>query len=238
MIKATRLLNSFTLSGVLLTNALLLSGAAMATEEPKYTILKQAEDFELRRYESQLVAQTWVTGDQDAASRAGFKVLADYIFGNNTAPSGESSKISMTAPVAMKFEAKQSATKKNGASQKITMTAPVSIKQEQQHQHQQQNDDKWRVQFTMPSQYSMQTLPKPNNPDITIIEVPPQTYGVIKFSGLAGAEKVAAKTAELQSWMQMQKLTIIGTPELARYNPPWTLPFMRRNEVMIAYQPK
>ena len=238
MIKATRLLNSFTLSGVLLTNALLLSGAAMATEEPKYTVLKQAEDFELRRYESQLVAQTWVSGDQDAASRAGFKVLADYIFGNNTAPSGESSKISMTAPVAMKFEAKQSATKKNGASQKITMTAPVSIKQEQQHQHQQQNDDKWRVQFTMPSQYSMQTLPKPNNPDITIIEVPPQTYGVIKFSGLAGAEKVAAKTAELQSWMQMQKLTIIGTPELARYNPPWTLPFMRRNEVMIAYQPK
>lgn len=227
-------LNRMLLSGVLLTSALLLSGAAMSTEEPKYTVLKQTEDFELRRYESQLVAQTWVTGDQDAASRVGFKILADYIFGNNTAPSGESSKISMTAPVAMQFEAKQSATKKNGASQKIAMTAPVSIKQE----HQQQNDGKWCVQFTMPSQYSMQTLPKPNNPDITIIEVPPQTYGVIKFSGLAGAEKVAAKTAELQSWMQMQKLTIIGTPELARYNPPWTLPFMRRNEVMIAYQAK
>ena len=226
--------NRTLLSGVLLTSALLLSGAAMATEEPNYTVLKQTEDFELRRYESQLVAQTWVTGDQDAASRAGFKILADYIFGNNTAPSGESSKISMTAPVAMQFEAKQSITKKNGGSQKIAMTAPVSIKQE----HQQQNDGKWRVQFTMPSQYSMQTLPKPNNPDITIIEVPPQTYGVIKFSGLAGAEKVAAKTAELQSWMQMQKLTIIGTPELARYNPPWTLPFMRRNEVMIAYQAK
>lgn len=226
--------SSFLLSGVLLTSTLLLSGAAMATEEPKYTVLKQTEDFELRRYESQLVAQTWVSGDQDAASRAGFKILADYIFGNNTTPSGESSKISMTAPVAMQFEAKQSATKKNGGSQKIAMTAPVSIKQE----HQQQNDSKWRVQFTMPSQYSMQTLPKPNNPNIEIIEVPPQTYGVIKFSGLAGAEKVAAKTAELQSWMQMQKLNIIGTPELARYNPPWTLPFMRRNEVMIAYQAK
>ena len=227
-------LNRTLLSGVLLTSALLLSGAAMATEEPKYTVLKQTEDFELRRYESQLVAQNWVSGNQDAASRAGFKILADYIFGNNTTPSGESSKISMTAPVAMQFEAKQSATKKNGGSQKIAMTAPVSIKQE----HQQQNDSKWRVQFTMPSQYSMQTLPKPNNPNIEIIEVPPQTYGVIKFSGLAGAEKVAAKTAELQSWMQMQKLNIIGTPELARYNPPWTLPFMRRNEVMIAYQAK
>ena len=233
MIKATRLLNSFTLSGVLLTSTLLISGAAMATEEPNYTVLSKTENFELRRYESQLVAQTWVSGDQDAASRAGFKILADYIFGNNTAPSGESSKISMTAPVAMQFEAKQSVTKKNGESQKIAMAAPVSIKQEQQ-----QNDGKWRVQFTMPSQYTMQTLPKPNNPDITILEVPPQTYGVIKFSGLAGVGKVAEKTAELQSWMQTQKLTVTGTAELARYNPPWTLPFMRRNEIMIAYQQK
>lgn len=231
MIKATRLLNSFTLSGVLLTSTLLISGAAMATEEPNYTILSKTENFELRRYESQLVAQTWVSGDQDVASRVGFKILADYIFGNNTAPSGESSKISMTAPVAMQFEVKQSTTKKNDSneSQKIAMTAPVNM---------QQNDGKWRVQFTMPSQYTMQTLPKPNNPDITIIEVAPQTYGVIKFSGLAGAEKVAEKTAELQSWMQTQKLTVTGTPELARYNPPWTLPFMRRNEIMIAYEKK
>ncbi len=203
----------------------------MATEEPNYTVLSKTENFELRRYESQLVAQTWVSGDQDAASRAGFKVLADYIFGNNTAPSGESSKISMTAPVAMQFEAKQSTTNKNDSneSQKIAMTAPVSM---------QQNDGKWRVQFTMPSQYTMQTLPKPNNTDIIISEVPPQTYGVIKFSGLAGSEKVAAKTVELQSWMQTQKLTLTGTPELARYNPPWTLPFMRRNEIMIAYEKK
>ena len=202
----------------------------MATEEPKYTVLSQTEDFELRRYEAQLVAQTWVSGDQNAASRAGFKILADYIFGNNIAPSGESSKISMTAPVAMQFEAQQSENKNSGnESQKIAMTAPVSM---------QEKNGKWRVQFTMPSQYSMQTLPKPNNPNIKIVEVPAQTYGVIKFSGVAGTEKVAAKTIELQSWMQAQKLTIIGSPELARYNPPWTLPFMRRNEVMIAYQPK
>lgn len=195
--------NKALLNGLLLTSALLLSGAAMATEEPKYTVLKQTEDFELRRYDEQLMAQTWVTGDQDAASRAGFKILADYIFGNNSAA--------------------------NGKSRKIAMTAPVSI---------QQTKDKWRVQFTMPSQYTLQTLPKPNNPNIEIVEVPAQTYGVIKFSGLAGTEKVAAKTKELQSWMQGQNLTITGKPELARYNPPWTLPFMRRNEIMIAYQPK
>lgn len=197
----------------------------MATEEPNYTVLSQMDDFELRRYDKQLVAQTLVSGDQDSASREGFKVLADYIFGNNTAPTGGSSKISMTAPVTMQPNNKKS----DSESQKIAMTAPVST---------QQDDGKWRVQFTMPSKYTMQTLPKPNNPNITITEVPAQTYGVIKFSGLAGSKKVATKTEELQSWMQTQNLTITGEPELARYNPPWTLPFLRRNEVMIAYKPK
>ena len=210
---------------LLLSGSLLISGGAMATEEPDYTVLSQVDDFELRRYDEQLVAQTWVSGDQDSASREGFKVLADYIFGNNTASSGGSSKISMTAPVTMQADSKES----GNESQKIAMTAPVSM---------QQDNGKWRVQFTMPSQYTMQTLPKPNNPNVEIIEVPAQTYGVIKFSWLAGEEKVATKTEALQTWMQDQNLTPTGEPELARYNPPWTLPFMRRNEVMIAYQPK
>ena len=210
---------------LLLSGSLLTSGAAMATEEPNYTVLSQMDDFELRRYDKQLVAQTLVSGDQDSASREGFKVLADYIFGNNTAATGGSSKISMTAPVTMQPNNKKS----DGESQKIAMTAPVSM---------QQDDGKWRIQFTMPSKYTMQTRPKPNNPNITITEVPAQTYGVIKFSGLAGSKKVATKTEELQSWMQTQNLTITGEPELARYNPPWTLPFLRRNEVMIAYKPK
>ncbi len=225
MTKAIYLLNS-----LLLSSLLSISGAAMATEEPNYTVLSKTENFELRRYEKQLVAQTWVSGDQNAASRAGFKILADFIFGNNSAPNGESSKISMTAPVAMKFEEEQSETHiKKTESQKIAMTAPVIM---------QQKDGKWCVQFTMPSKYTLQTLPKPNNPNVTIIEVPVQTYGVIKFSGLASSEKVADKTLELQSWMQNQNLTVIGAPELARYNPPWTLPFMRRNEIMIAYRQK
>jgi len=212
---------------LLMGGLLLISKGAMAaeTEEPDYTVLSQSYDFELRRYDEQLVAQTWVTGDQSAASREGFKILADYIFGNNTAPSGESSKISMTAPVTMQSQANSN----DNAAQKIAMTAPVSM---------QQTDGKWRVQFTMPSQYTMQTLPKPNNPNVEIIEVPAQTYGVIKFSWLAGEDKVAEKTEALQAWMQSQNLAITGEPELARYNPPWTLPFMRRNEVMIAYQPK
>lgn len=151
---------------LLVGGILLISKGAMAAdpEEPEYTLLAQSDDFELRRYDEQLIAQTWVSGDQRAASRAGFKILADYIFGNNTAPTGGSSKISMTAPVTM-----QSDNKGNNESQKIAMTAPVSM---------QQDDGKWRVQFTMPSKYTMETLPKPNNPEVEIIELPAQNYGV------------------------------------------------------------
>jgi predicted transcriptional regulator YdeE len=195
----------------------------MATEQPSYTILMQVDDFELRRYDPQIVAQTWVSGNQDAAGRQGFNTLANYIFGNNNAENGSSSKISMTAPV---MQQPQAAGNREDESQKIAMTAPVSM---------QQTNGKWRVQFVMPSQYTMQTLPKPNNPDITLTELPIQTYAVITFSGLAGNSKVADKTDELRTWMQGQNLTATGTPELARYNPPWILPFMRRNEIMIAY---
>lgn len=205
---------------------LALPGVAMATEEPHYTILLHNEDFELRRYDAQIVAQTWVTGDQDSASRQGFKILADYIFGNNKTANGESSTISMTAPVMMQPQSVNGNADKN-KSTKIAMTAPVMM---------QQKDNKWRMRFIMPSHYTMQTLPKPNNPAITIAELPIKKYAVVKFSGLAGSKKVETKTKELQSWMQSQQLEAISIPELARYNPPWTLPFMRRNEVMIAYQ--
>ncbi|MES1964354.1 heme-binding protein [Psychrobacter sp. AH5] len=194
----------------------------MATEEPNYTILNQSDDFELRRYDPQIVAETYVAGDQKQASNKGFRILADYIFGNNTAPSGKSSKINMTSPVKMQPQKGD-----NKPSQKIAMTAPVNL---------QEQDGRWRVRFVMPSQYTMQTLPKPNNPEVKISEVPAQTYGVIQFSGLTGAEKVASKTAALKKWMQSQNLKQVGQPELARYNPPWTLPFMRRNEIMIRYQ--
>jgi len=202
----------------------------MATPEPSYTLLEQLDDFELRNYAPKIIAQTEVTGDYDAASRKGFKILANYIFGNNSVAGKEDAKISMTAPVIMKpsdgVGDDRSDDKANDTSAKISMTAPVSM---------QKSEGNWQVSFVMPENYTMATIPKPNNSAITLIEVPEVRYAVIKFSGLAGEKKVAEKTSELQQWMLTKKLTPIATPELARYNPPWTLPFMRRNEVMIAY---
>ncbi len=192
---------------------LFFTSNVMATEEPKYQVLKQQGDFELRRYEPMLIAETWVSGSMDEATGKGFRVIADFIFGNNTSVAGEPREIAMTAPVTMQSE-------------KIDMTTPVTMENQ---------NGRWRIHFVMPSRYTYQMLPKPNNPAVTIREIPSRNYAVIEFSGLAGEDKVAKKTAALLQWMQANQLTPQGQPEVARYNPPWTLPFFRRNEVMIAY---
>lgn len=193
----------------------LLMGAAMANEEPKFTLIEQSEEFQLRAYSPMIVAETYVEGSMDEASSAAFKAIADYIFGNNTAPTGDTQKISMTAPVTMAANSEQ-----------ISMTSPVSM---------QSVNGKWRMHFVMPSEYTMATLPKPNNPMVQIRSVPASNYAVISFSGLTGEEKVANKTAALMAWLESRGITPRGEPELARYDPPWTLPFLRRNEVMVEY---
>lgn len=191
----------------------IFSGITVATEEPKFSLLEKDQSFELRLYETKIIAEVEVDGDMSAASRKGFRLIADFIFGNNTAHYGKSEKISMTAPVAIK-----------PASEKIAMTAPVGV---------QQLEKGWKVSFVMPSQYTLETLPKPNNPLITIKQLPAKKVASIRFSGFVDEEKMQAKSAELNQWIAQKKLTIIGTPELARYNPPWTLPFLRRNELMV-----
>jgi hypothetical protein len=193
----------------------------MATEEPKYTVLEKSNAFELRSYVPRVVAETFVTGSLDEASSIGFRRIADYIFGNNTSRNGANEKISMTAPVTMAPKIEPIA-----ESQKISMTVPVTM---------QQITGQWRMYFVMPSQYTLSTLPKPNNAMVTLRELPQSRIAVIRFSGLAGEEKTAEKAAELLVWLKSKEITPIGEPELARYNPPWTLPFLRRNEVMVAY---
>jgi len=187
----------------------------MATEEPNYELIEKSGDFELRAYDPMIVAETQVAGPMDKASSAGFRALADYIFGNNTSRAGGNLKISMTAPVTMEPR-----------SERISMTAPVGM---------QQTGEQWRVHFVMPSQYTLDTLPRPNNPAVELREVPASNFAVVRFSGLVGERKRAAKEAELMSWLDSKGIEPIGQPQLARYNPPWTLPFLRRNEVMVAY---
>jgi hypothetical protein len=183
-----------------------LGSAAMAVEEPKFETVLQEAKFEVRQYAPLIVAETWVDGDMSAASGKGFRLIADYIFGNNKMPQSASSKIAMTAPVAM--EPAPGAVGLAGA-------------------------QRWRVHFVMPSQYSMATLPTPNNAAVTLREVPAKRVAVATYSGFNTDSRIQEETQTLVAWMLERKLAAAGPAQLARYDPPWTLPIWRRNEIHI-----
>ena len=201
--------------------------AAMAIEEPAFEVIVKSGEFEIRQYRPFIVAEAMVDGEMNAASSAGFRLIADYIFGNNQSVRGvadkAAEKIAMTAPVTMEPVA---------AAEKIAMTAPVTMEPQGSGTGGTMKATRWRVHFVMPSQYSMATLPKPNNPAVMLRQVPGKRYAVLAFSGLAGEKKVQQKTDELFAWLNSKNLKPLAVPQLARYDPPWTLPSLRRNEIL------
>lgn len=184
---------------------------AMATEEPSYRILEQSEPFEIRQYDPLIVAQVEVSGDLSEASSAGFRLIADYIFGNNI--SVQKGSPSITEPVP----------------EKIAMTIPVIAESKT-------DQASWFIQFVMPKQYRLDTLPKPNNPQVKLVQVGAQKMAVIRFSGFVGEDKVQEKTQALTEWIKSKNGVMVGSARLARYNPPWSLPWTRRNEILIPVQ--
>ena len=177
-------------------------------EQPKYKTVESSGNIEIRDYAPMIVAEAEVSGGRRDAIGKGFRVIADYIFGNNTT----AQKVPMTAPV----------TQQN--SEKIAMTAPVT---------QQGDGNTWRVRFVMPSNYTLETLPKPNNPVIELKEVGAKRFAVTRFSGIAGEDSLRRYTTELNEFTSARGLKPVSEPIYAFYNPPWTLPFLRRNEVMV-----
>ena len=194
-----------------------LGAPAMATEEPVFTSSLKEGAFELRSYPALVAAQVSVNGTRDEASSAGFKLLAGYIFGGNT----RRQSMAMTAPVVQS----------KPGSQTIAMTAPVLQTAAPD------SPDAWTVQFIMPAGYTLDTLPTPNNAKVQLVALPPARYAVVTFSGMAHEDDVRQETAELTDFMAEHALRAAGVPALARYNPPWTLWFMRRNEVHIPVAP-
>jgi len=219
LLPSIKLNAGFRRAAALLISLIFTSQGAMAIEEPSFKVIAKSGTFELRQYAPMLVAETLVDGDMDDASSAGFRKIADYIFGNNQVQAGTSStKIAMTAPVTMEPQ-----------SQKIAMTAPVALIPAENMAASQQ----WRVHFVMPSQYTMGSIPKPKNPDVKLREIPGKLFAVNSFTGFNTQSRIQAKTDELSAWIGQKNLKSLGQTQLARYDPPWTLPMFRRNEVMI-----
>lgn len=177
-------------------------------EQPDYRVVRAESNLEIRDYAPMILAEVEVSGERKQAIREGFKILADYIFGNNVS----NLKMEMTAPVT------------NELNEKMAMTAPVI---------QEQHRDKWKVRFVMPKKYSFETVPKPNSKEVVLVPLPARRFAVVRFSGLADDESINQHTKQLQAYLSAEKLKPLGGVVLAFYNPPWTLPILRRNEVMI-----
>ena len=186
-----------------------LAGPVLSdVEKPDYKVIQSEQNIEIRQYEPMIIAEVEVDGKREDAIGDGFRLLANYIFGNNTVQQ----VISMTAPVQQK------------ENQKIAMTAPVQ---------QQSTGKSWRMSFVMPSKYSMDSLPVPNNNRVRLKEILTKKFVVIEFSGTNSNENVIEHENQLMNYIEANQIKINGSPNYAFYNPPWSLPFLRRNEVMI-----
>ncbi|MEI7674809.1 MAG: heme-binding protein [bacterium] len=183
----------------------------MAIEIPKYTVIKKYGQIELRKYEPYISASVELDAkNYSSAGSDSFGMLADYIFGNNTSQS----KIAMTAPVN---------SKRNISSEKIAMTVPVASTKIA--------NSSYVTSFTMPSKYSLKTLPKPNNDSVIIKEIPSHEVLAIIFSGYTSEAKIKRINDKLEKWAKANKINLAGEPTISRYNPPWTPGFLRRNEI-------
>lgn len=198
--------------GIVLIGTVAVGPIMSDVETPNYEVVESKGNIEIRQYEPMIIAEVQMDGEREDAIGSGFRLLADYIFGNNKVKQD----IAMTAPVQQQENSK------------IAMTAPV----QQQH-----SGDDWQVSFVMPSKYSMETLPKPSNDRVVIKEIPSKSFVVITFSGTNSDENVKEHEKQLMDYTEDNNLVVMGYPKYAFYNPPWTLPIMRRNEVMIEIKP-
>ena len=179
-------------------------------EEPKFTLVENKKGYDIRAYEPYIIAETDVTGDYNDATSNGFRVIADYIFGNNTSRSS----IAMTAPVL-----------ENKSSEKIAMTVPVIDTEKDENSR--------TISFVLPSQYTLETLPMPNNPQVTITQVDARKVAVLSFTWYPTAKRVEAKKQALIALLERDGLKTDGEIQVARYNPPLSMPLMLRNEIII-----
>ncbi len=181
----------------------------MATEEAEYATIQQEGDFELRAYAPQIVAEVVVNDSFSSAGNSAFRPLFRYISGDNTAKT----EIAMTSPVSQVAN-----------SQEIAMTSPVG---------QRASGDGWAVSFMMPAEFTMDTIPTPDNPAVSIRQIPAHHMAAVRYSGRWSEKNYQSHLQELRDWAQAQGLEVTGEPVFARYNAPFTPWFLRRNEILL-----
>lgn len=200
------------LSGLLL-GACSVIGVRDGTEEPRFDVIDRAGAVEIRRYGPRLAAETTFAAESETAARSeGFRRLAGYIFGGNQG----AARIAMTAPVAQ-------------APERIAMTAPVGAAR---------GADGWTIRFFMPASSTRATLPVPNDTRVTLVEAPAETVAVLRYAGVPSAAAAAEQRARLLAALGATRWQAAGEAFDWFYDPPWTLPPLRRNEAVVAVTPR
>ena len=193
-------------------SALSILGIRVGTEEPHYLSEPLTDSADIRQYGPRIAAETTVAADENGARNVGFRRLANYIFGGNH----RTESISMTAPVAQQSDRR---------GDKIAMTAPVVQSRAA--------GDRWTIRFFMPSKWTMETLPAPDDDNVVLVAVPGETVAVLSFSGDRSPRAVASRTDELLGMLRDKAIEPTGDPVAWFYDPPWTLPCRRRNEIAV-----
>ena len=186
-------------------------GINSGTEQPKYEVIERiGTSVEIRRYAPRIAAEATIDVTKSDNPRGeAFRIVAAYIFGANKGKK----KIDMTSPVEVKT-----------AGEKIAMTAPVEVNK---------SEKRLAMRFFMPKQYSKEELPEPTDSRVRLIDIPSETAAVLQFTGSTDDAAVSARTAELLKLLRGTSWKIEGTPTAFFYNPPWTIPFLRRNEIAV-----
>lgn len=178
------------------------------TEQPNYTVIESFGKIEVRQYEPMIVAETQVAGGRKDAIQQGFRAIAAYIFGGNAG----ARKIAMTAPVIQ--QSLENSDTSTGTGQPVARAW-------------------WKVRFVMPRAFALDALPAPLNPALKLVPLAARRYVVIRFSGSSHDDNLRQHHDLLRQHVLERRLNVTGEPVLAFYNPPWTLPFLRRNEIWL-----
>jgi hypothetical protein len=217
--------STMTLLFFVISTSIILQGCSVVgvrtTEEAQYTLVAKSDNIEVRRYKKVMAVETFVEEEAfEDASNIAFRRLFKYITGENIA----ADDIAMTAPV-MAYP------NTSGIGKKISMTSPViaepstSVKKG------------WTLRFVLPAKLTAETSPLPSNPLVTLVELPEKSIAAISYTGLWDDEKFQEQSSLLNNWLVENSYTSLSTPAYAGYDPPWALPFLRRNEVLIDVKP-
>ncbi len=201
--------NRIVLLSMAVIAATLSGGDALALEKPRYSVVYEQGVYEIRRYEPYIVAEVDVTATSDRrAGNKAFRILAGYIFGDNKART----KMAMTAPV------------ESTRGVRMKMTAPVESTAD---------GDIYTYAFVMEKKYTLDTLPEPLNPDIRLRAVPARHVAALRYSGSWSDANYQRHQDELERALKTDAVVAVGPFTSARYNSPFALPMLRRNEVLV-----